>query len=185
MLRSYRKFVVAVGMMAIGLRVLRTASAAPVTIANGQSALVDNWDITAPMGVSLTITTSPGLIAGIPIIDIAKTVTFTSVDQNDGVSFQPAANLGPLVNAIDIISETVVNDTGAPFTGFDFTIQNGPRPLATFDGTIFDNPIGPTPGTVDGTMQTVSYTGDQPAGATSNWGAAGPVIQIDAPNAAE
>jgi hypothetical protein len=189
MLRSYRKFVVAVGLMAIGLGALRTASAAPVTIANGQSTVVDGWEITAPTGVSLTITTSPGLTNEGPDIDIVKAVTFTTVNESFQVSFQPAPPAGFPFTEIDFTSETVVNDTGAPITGFDFVIQNGPRPQATFDGTVFDNPIGPTPGTLTSTLanvtQTLSYTGDQPAGTTANWGASGPILQIDAPAAAE
>jgi hypothetical protein len=164
MLRSYRKVAIAVGAMAAGFGSLRGASAAPVLIENDESAIVDGWNITAPAGVALTVTTSGNTI------DIEKAANFTGPYESLQVAFQPVAGASGPATSIDFTNETILDNTGSPFNGFSFLLLNIGGVNATFSGDIFVNAIGPTPGSLDGALDSLAYVGTQADGATSSWG---------------
>jgi hypothetical protein len=155
MLRSYRKVAIAVGAMAAGFGSLRGASAAPVLIENDESAIVDGWNITAPAGVALTVTTSGNTI------DIEKAANFTGPYESLQVAFQPVAGASGPATSIDFTNETILDNTGSPFNGFSFLLLNIGGVNATFSGDIFVNAIGPTPGSLDGALDSLAYVGTQ------------------------
>ena len=80
-----KKAAIVVGAALASLGTLGMSSAAPTTIENDQSAVVDGWNITAPMGVSLTLTTSGNEIF------VEKAANFTAPNQGLQVAFQPVA----------------------------------------------------------------------------------------------
>lgn len=181
MFSSCRKAAIAVGAVVAGFGVLRSASAAPILIENDQSAIVDGWNITAPDGVSLTITSVSSPVVDQSRIEIEKAANFTVPNQSLQIGFQPVAATDP-ASVIDITNETIFNDTGAPFNGFDFILQNVGSAKAYFGGDVFVNAIGSTPGSLNGAQDFLSYVGAQANGATSSWGgSAGNDLVIVAP----
>jgi hypothetical protein len=179
MFGSCRKVAIAVGAMAAGLGILRSASASPVLIEDDQSAIVNGWNITAPAGVSLTV-----MAVGCTI-DIEKAANFTLPNQSLQIGFQPVAGASDPAKSIDFTNETIFNDTGSPFGEFDFILQNVGTANATFSGDIFKNAIGATPGSLDGAKDFLTYTGYQASGATASWGGtAGNDLFISVPTGA-
>src|SRR5579863_6078117 len=122
---SCKKALVVAGAALASLGALRMSSATTV-IENNESAVVDGWNITAPMGVSLTVTSSGSEIT------IEKAASFTVPGQGLQVAFQPAGTGG--ATQIDFADETIQNNTGAAFSGFQFILMNIGSPNATFDG---------------------------------------------------
>ena len=161
-----------------GLGVCHMASAVTL-IQNNQSAVVDGWSITAPTGVSLTVTTNDGQI------DIEKVANFTVPNQGFLVGFNYVGGGSSPATTVDFTDELIANNTGQSFSGFDFLLM---EPGATFPSVsnVFAPPIGTgynyTSVKLDSTGQILSYTGVQDSGATSSWGSAasGDNLLIDA-----
>jgi len=180
--------VIAVGAAIAGLGALRISSAAPsvTLIENDQSAVVDGWNITAPTGVSLTVTSSDNEIF------VEKAANFTVPNQGFQVAFQPVAGASG-ATSVDFTDETVQNNTGQAFSEFDFILMNTGSVNATFDGVanVFAPPSGTgysyTGVSLNGTSDILSYTGNQNAGTTSSWGSAavGDNLLIDTPAGAD
>ena len=124
---SYKKAAVVVGAALASLGALRMSSAVTV-IDQGTSAVVDGWNITAPTGVSLTVTSSDNEIF------VEKAANFSTPGQGLQVAFQPVAG-ATRATSIDFTDETVQNNTGQAFSEFDFILLNIGSPDATFDGT--------------------------------------------------
>jgi hypothetical protein len=182
---SYKKTAIAVGAAIASLGALRMSSAASsvTLIEDDQSAVVDGWNITAPTGVSLTVTSSDNEIF------VEKAANFTVPNQGFQIAFQPVAGATG-ASSIDFTDETVQNNTGQAFSGFDFILMNIGSPNATFDGVanVFAAPSGTGysySGTINlnSTKDILSYTGNQNAGTTSDWGSATPGdnLLIDTP----
>jgi len=154
-----------------------------VLIQNNGSAVVDGWNITAPKGVSLTVTTSDGEIF------IEKAANFTVPGQGFQVAFQPVAGSSQ-ATSIDFTDETIQNNTGKAFSGFDFILMNIGSANATFPSVsnVFAPPSGTgysfTTVSLNSSKDILSYTGNQDSGTTSSWGsaAAGDNLLIDAPS---
>jgi hypothetical protein len=177
------KTALAAAVVALGLGA--RASQAATVIAGGTSAVVDGWNISAPIGISLAVDNSSG-----SELYIEKVANFTSpvgglIITFDQVSAGAAAQ-------IDLTDESVTNNTGSAFSGFQFLVLNTTSSLATFDGlgNVFVPPTGTnvdyTTVTLDSTKTVLTYTGTQANGAISNWGSslAGDNLLIDADPAA-
>jgi hypothetical protein len=181
--KKVTKAVVAASAALASLGALRM-SFGQTLIQNNGSAIVDGWNITAPTGVSLTVTTSNGEIF------IEKAANFTVPGQGFQVAFQPVSGATNAATSIDFTDETIQNNTGKAFSGFDFILMNIGNPNATFDGVgnVFVPPTGTgyayTTVSLNGTHDILSYTGNQNAGTTSSWGSAadGDNLLIDAPS---
>jgi hypothetical protein len=182
---SYKKTAIAVGAAIASLGALRMSSAAAsvTLIEDDQSAVVDGWNITAPTGVSLTVTSSDNEIF------VEKAANFTVPNQGFQIAFQPVAGATG-ATSVDFTDETVQNNTGQAFSGFDFILMNTGSPNATFDGVanVFAAPSGYS-GTIslNSTKDILSYTGTQASGTTSIWGSATPGdnLLIDTPAGAD
>jgi len=165
-----RKSVIAVCAAVAALGVCRAASATTV-IENGQSAVVDGWNITAPGGVSLTVTSSGNQI------DIEKLANFTGVNQGLQVSFQPVDDSA---SVIDFTDEQIQNNTGSAFNGFQFILMNAGSANAVFPSV--SDTFSPPAGTgysystvkLNAAGDILSYAGTQNAGSTSTWGTGTP-----------
>jgi hypothetical protein len=186
---SYKKTAIAVGAAIASLGALRMSSAASsvTLIEDDQSAVVDGWNITAPTGVSLTVTSSDNEIF------VEKAANFTVPNQGFQIAFQPVAGATG-ATSVDFTDETVQNNTTQAFSGFDFILMNTGSPNATFDGVanVFAAPSGTGysySGTINlnGAKDILSYTGNQNAGTTSDWGSAAPGdnLLIDTPAGAD
>ena len=166
-----KKALVVAGAALAGLGALRT-SYATTLIEDNQSAQVDGWNITAPTGVSLTVTTSGSEIF------IEKAANFTSPNQGFQVAFQPVSGATGAASFIDFTDETIQNNTGSAFNGFQFILMNIGSPNATFAGVsdVFTPPTGTgyayTSVNLNSTSDILSYKGNQDAGTTSSWGSA-------------
>jgi hypothetical protein len=179
MLSSRSKVAVTVGVLAAGLGLSRSVSATAVRIENDQSAVINGWNITAPNGVSLDITTSGNEI------DIEKAANFTTPNESFQIGFQPVVGAVDPATSVDFTNETIFNGTGSAFGEFDFIIQNVGTANATFGGDIFTNAIGSAPGTLNAGKDMLTYLGNQPAGATASWGGgAGNDLEIVIPTGA-
>jgi len=129
------------------------------------------WNITAPSGVSLTVTSSGNQI------DIEKLANFTGVNQGLQVSFQPIADAATV---IDFTDEQIQNNTGSAFNGFQFILMNAGSASAAFPSV--SDTFGPPAGTgysyssvkLNAAGDILSYTGTQNAGSTSTWGTGTP-----------
>jgi MYXO-CTERM domain-containing protein len=184
---SYKKTATAVSTMLASLGALRMTSADATLIENDQSAVVDGWNITAPTGVSLSVTTNDNELF------IEKSANFTEPNQGFQVGFQAVANGGSLATSIDFTDETIQNNTGQAFSGFDFILLNTGSSNATFpsNSNVFKPPSGTgyayTSVNLNSAGDLLSYTGTQDAGSTSSWGsaAAGDNLLIDAPAGAD
>ena len=172
MRRAYKTWAMAACAAMAGLGADRSSSAATV-IGNGQSAQVDGWNITAPDGVSLTVASSGNQI------DIEKLANFTGVNQGFQVGFQPVAGSGSPATVIDFTDEQIQNNTGSPFSGFQFILMNAGVP------TLFSRrrrtrlaPSGSgysySSVNLNAGGDILSYVGTQNAGVTSVWGTGTP-----------
>jgi hypothetical protein len=180
---SCRKVVIAACAAVAGLGALRTASATATLIEDNQSAVVDGWNITAPTGVSLVVTSGNGELF------VEKAANFTKPNQGFQVAFQPVAGDQSAATSVDFTDETVQNNTGQSFSEFDFLLMNVGSVNASFPGVsnVFVPPSGTgyayTSVKLNSTGDILSYTGSQSAGTTSYWGSAaeGDNLLIDAP----
>jgi len=177
MFRSYRKIAIAVGALAIGLGMSHGAFAGAVLIEQDSSAVVDGWDISTPNGVSLTVTTNGNQI------DIEKVANFNYPDQSLQIGFSPVSVNDDPATTIDITNETIFNNSGKSFGGFDFLLNNVGTTNATFGGDVFVNAIGSSAGSLNSSKDLLAYVGNQAAGATAHWGgtSASDNLLIDAP----
>jgi hypothetical protein len=177
MKRSYKRALVAVGAAIAGLGALRMTSAQTL-ITGDQSAQVDGWTITGWPGVALTVSSNDsGLV-------IEKRANFTVPNTGFPIGFSPTAGQTP-ATSIEFQDEQVANNTGETFTGFDFILLNTGSADATFAASSLTNPFSPPSGytgvTVEDGGQELVYAGSQASGTTSDWGADGSVLLIDAP----
>jgi hypothetical protein len=179
----HKKALIAASAAIASLGALRMSSA--VIIEDNESAVVDGWNITVPTGVSLNVTTSDGEIY------IEKAANFTVPNQGFQIAFQPVAGETG-ASLIDISDETVQNNTGQAFSGFDFILLNTGTANATFPSVsnVFAPPTGTgynyTSVSLNSTGDDLHYAGTQAAGTTSLWGSANPGdnLLIDAPSGA-
>jgi hypothetical protein len=182
---GYKRSVIAAAALIAGFGALRTSQAATL-IEDDQSAQVDGWNITAPTGVSLTVTSSGDEIS------IEKLANFTVPNQGFQIGFQPVAGAGSPATLVDFTDESVQNNTGSAFSGFQFILMNAGSANATFDGlgNVFAPPTGTgvdfTSVSLNTTKDILTYGGTQAAGSTSSWGSANPGddLLIDAPSGA-
>jgi hypothetical protein len=158
------------------------ASAATL-IESNQSAQIDGWNISAPADVSLTVTSSGNEIF------VEKAANFTTPNQGFQVGFQPISGASGAATSIDFTDETIQNNTGSAFKGFQFILLNTGGANATFPNVsnVFAPPSGTgysyTSVSLNGSSDILSYAGNQDAGTTSSWGSAatGDNLLIDAP----
>jgi len=150
---------------------LRSSGAAATSIANDESAVVDGWNITAPVGVSLMVTASGSEIF------IQKTADFTELNQGLQVAFQPVAGAGSAATSIDFTNETIEDNTEHAFGGIAFILMNAGSPNATFTSE-FAPPVGAGYdyglGILNSTGDILSYNGAQQTGQSSFWGSSAP-----------
>jgi hypothetical protein len=146
-----------------------------VTINGGTSAVIDGWQISPDVGVTVQATTSGGDLF------LTKTAVFTS-DATLNIQFvqmSPGSD-----DPITLTSESITNSTGGDWTGFTYTV-NSQASFGSLSG-IFLPPTGVgynySAGTVSPGAQTLTYVGTQGNGITSAWGApssATPLLLID------
>jgi hypothetical protein len=149
--------------------------------------VVDGWNITAPDGVSLTVTSKGSEIF------IEKAANFTEPDEGFQVAFQPVADATKVASSVDFTDETIQNNTGASFKGFQFILMNVGTTDATFSGVsnVFAPPAGTgydyTSVSLNAKHDILTYTGKQATGSTSYWGSAaeGDNLLIDTPVGAD
>jgi hypothetical protein len=122
-------------------------------------------------------------------IFVEKAATFTEPNQGFQVAFQPISGANGAATSIDFTDETIQNNTGSAFSGFQFILMNIGTANATFPSVsnVFAPPAGTgynyTTVSLNSAGDILSYTGSQDAGSTSSWGsaAAGDNLLIDAP----
>lgn len=170
-----RKVAIAACAAIASLGALRVSLGAPILIEDNESAMVDGWNISAPAGVALTVTTNDGQI------DVEKVANFTVPNQGLLVGFQYVGGNSSPATVVDFADEMIANSTGQPFSGFDFILMNpNGLPGATFPSVsnVFAPPTGTgynyTSVNLDSTGQILSYSGVQGTGTTSSWGSANP-----------
>jgi len=184
--RRCRKAGVALAATLASLGALRISSAAKL-IEDDESAVVDGWNITAPDGVSLTVTSKGSEIF------IEKAANFTEPNEGFQVAFQPVADATKVATSVDFTDETIQNNTGTSFSGFEFILMNIGSTDATFDGVsnVFAPPAGTgykyTSVSLNAKQDILAYTGKQSSGSTSYWGSAadGDNLLIDTPSGAD
>jgi hypothetical protein len=154
-------------------------STSPITI--------DGWTISWPSEVGLSVTQDSSTATQ---VDLEKTATFTAKGQGFQIAFAAGANA--TADTFVISTESITNNTGAPFKGFSFILLNTGTTNATFGGTSpgFTPPKGTgydytSVSLVNGKTE-LDYTGSQDNGVTSVWGngdpsSSGDNLVIDAP----
>jgi len=162
-----------------GANAQSVVSASPITI--------DGWTISWPGGVGITATQDATTATQ---VDLTKTATFTAKNQGVQVEFSAGANA--TADTFVFSTESITNNTGAPFAGFSFILLNTGTANATFGGTTpgFKPPTGigynyTKVSLVNGKTE-LDYVGTQGNGVTSVWGngdasSSGDNLVIDAP----
>jgi hypothetical protein len=183
-----KKSVVLASAVLASFSLLRNSSAAStaVLIEGNQSAVVDGWNISVPTGVALTVTTSDNEIF------VEKAANFTQPNQGFQVAFQPVKGVTG-ATSIDFTDESIQNNSGKAFNGFQFILINTGTSNATFPSVsnVFSPPSGTgyafTSVNLNGSKDTLSYLGHQDSGSTSLWGSAAPGdnLLINAPIGAD
>jgi hypothetical protein len=181
-----RKSKAAVFLAAGGLATLLAVPAAKgaTVIGSNQSAQIDGWNISAPAGVSLAVTSSGNEIF------VEKSANFTAPNQGFQVAFQPVSGASSAATSIDFTDETIQNNSGSAFGQFQFLLLNTGSANATF-ASQFAPPSGSgysySTGTLNSSADILTYTGNQNSGTTSLWGssAAGDNLLIDTPAGAD
>ena len=110
-------------------------------------------------------------------VDLTKTATFTAKNQGVQVEFSAGANA--TADTFVFSTESITNNTGAPFAGFSFILLNTGTANATFGGTTpgFKPPTGvgydyTKVSLVNGKTE-LDYVGTQGNSVTSIWGNGG------------
>jgi len=163
-----RKSVIAAIAAIAGLGVCRAASAIPtlpIVISGGTSLEWDGWNISAPTGTTVTILSESNEGGQ---LNIEKDASFTAAGQVVPVSFQ---HVSSGASVIDVVDESIFNDSSSQFTGFQFLLTGG-----TFSSV--SDAFGPPAGTgysfskvqLNAAGDILSYTGTQNATTTSMWG---------------
>jgi hypothetical protein len=169
---------------AIALGVSGANSEAATTVTGGNSVTLDGWTVSAPADVLLTLSDLNGTL------DISKTADFTTPTAAFLITFeQSSATASP---NIEFSNESIANNSGSAWSGFQFLLLNTTSTAATFAGlgNIFVPPVGSgydyTGASLDTSKDTLTYTGSQNNGATSAWGGttASDYLLIDANPAA-
>jgi hypothetical protein len=147
------------------------------TSVNEMNLTAGGWNITGSNVTSFTATsTSPNTL------DITRMENFATNNNGLNLTFVPMGTNQDTI--IDITSETIGNDTGTSWGGFEFyllTSVNGP---AKYSGSpIFLPPSGYTGSTLSPADDVLTYTGSQPNGIVETWGGSttGDLLRIDAP----
>jgi len=161
-----------------------TCSATGTVISGGSSAAVDGWNITVPVGDTITALDSGSTL------DLDYAETFVSASEVLPVGFQQVVDGDP-ATTIDILTEAVSNSTGVDWNAFNFSIDNLGTPLASFDGSVFVPPssagVNYETATLNAGDTFLSYAGTQAASSTSIWGSNNPgdFLLIDVPNGSD
>jgi hypothetical protein len=160
----------------VGLGVCRAASAIttlPIVISPGTSETWDGWNITAPSDATVTILSESNNGGQ---LNIEKDASFTAAGQVVPVSFQ---HVSSGASVIDVVDESIFNDSSSQFNGFQFLLTGGTFPSVS---DAFGPPTGTgynfssvtlTSADTAGDKDELTYTGTQNAGTTSLWGKTG------------
>jgi hypothetical protein len=132
------------------------------------SETVDGWIITTSAGIGLTDISVTG-----NTISLAKNAAFSG-NVSLGISFNGANATGPVT--IVLTGETVTNNTGTTWSGFDDQVVpegvgSAPSITSAFTGGNLNSSYVLTlsgSSTLPGTI--LAYNGTQGAGVTTNWG---------------
>lgn len=165
----FKKAVPAALFMVLGLT-LNHANGASVNLKGGDPATLGGWQI----GLDANVNANGVSIVGDTLLIQNEAITFTD-NGSKGISFtQVSADAVPF---IEIATNTAGNSTGTNWTAFAFTLSGN---VASFDGisSIFAPPLssGVNYDTADlnPARTSVTYTGSQLNGSTSNWGSTTP-----------
>jgi hypothetical protein len=128
----------------------------------------DGWNITAPSDATVTILSESNQGGQ---LNIEKDASFTAAGQVVPVSFQ---HVSSGASVIDVVDESIFNDSSSQFNGFQFLLTGGTFPSVS-------DAFGPPAGTgysfstvtLNAAGDILSYTGTQNAGTTSLWGKTG------------
>jgi hypothetical protein len=160
MTRLYVKTAMAGLTLIMGLGIGRAQA---ITIVGGTSAVVDSWNNSPAVGITIDAEAGAGGLV------INKTAGFTS-DSGLGISFQQTD--ADASKQVQFATESITNSTGSDWTGFQFALSGD----ATIDSVsdVFAPPIGTGVNymsvDLNGPQTMVTYSGSQLNGATSTWG---------------